>query len=96
MSDDTDVNPTSPLETMHEAVFQAQAVYLRDLTNRIRACCETLELCVDELQDSRVHSSCAFKAWRAADKHLSQLIAELETQYADLRGSQYADLRGPG
>ena len=52
---------------------------LARLEKRIKACGETLELCVDELEESRIGlSSDVFKTWRAVDKHLSQLIADLE------------------
>jgi hypothetical protein len=85
VTEKSDVSPASPLETMHEAVCRAQATFLRDLTERIKACFETLELCTDELAESRLNlSSDIFKTWRAVDKHLSQLITELETECADL------------
>jgi hypothetical protein len=75
----SDASPASPLEAMHDAVHRAQAVFLRDLTVRIKACGETLELCVDELKESGIGlSSDVFKTWRAAEKHLYQLIADLE------------------
>jgi hypothetical protein len=81
----SDVTPASPLETMHEAVHRAQAIFLRDLTERIKTCFATLELCTDELAESRLSlSSDIFKTWRAVDKHLSQLITELEAECADL------------
>ena len=81
----SDVTPASPLETMQEAVHRAQGIFLRDLMDRIQACGEALELCVDELKESGISlSSDAFKTWRLADKYLSQLLAELETECADL------------
>jgi hypothetical protein len=85
VTEQSDVSPASPLETMYEAVCRAQATFLGDLTERIKVCFETLELCTDELADSRLNlSSDVFKTWRAVDKHLSQLIAELEAECADL------------
>jgi len=84
MSNDI-VSPASPLETMHEAMHQAQANFLRDLTKRIRACFETFELCTDELQESRLDlSPDVSKNCLAADKHLLRLIEALETECADL------------
>jgi hypothetical protein len=81
----SDISPASPLETMHEAVHRAQAIFLRDLTARMKACGEALEQCVDELEESRLSLSAdVFKTWRAADKHFSQLIGELEAECADL------------
>jgi hypothetical protein len=85
VTEQSDVSSASPLETMHEAVHRAQAIFLRNLTERIKACGEALELCIDELEESRLNLSAdVFKTWRAADKHLSQLIAELEAECADL------------
>ena len=83
VTEKSNASPASPLEAMHDAVHRAQAVFLRDLTKRIKACGETLELCVDELEESRIGlSSDVFKTWRAVDKHLSQLIADLEAAEA--------------
>lgn len=85
VTEQSDVSPVSPLETMHEAVRRAQATFLCDLTERIKACGETLEACADEIEEARLHlPSDVFKTWRAVDKHLSQLITALEAECADL------------
>jgi hypothetical protein len=81
----TENTSASPLETMHEAVRRAQATFLRDLTKRIKACRETLGVCVEDLEEARLNlSSDVLKIYRAADKHLSLLIDELEAECPDL------------
>jgi hypothetical protein len=83
----SDISPASPLETMHEAVCRAQGIFLRDLTERIKARFETLELCIDELKESKLNLSAdVFKTWRTVDQYLSELIAELEIECRDLTG----------
>jgi hypothetical protein len=85
VTEQSDVSLASPLETMHEAVCRAQATFLRDLTERIKACFETLEQRIDELEESKLNlSSDVLKTWRKADEYLSELIAELEMECADL------------
>jgi hypothetical protein len=81
MTTKSDPIPTSPLEAMHDAMHRAETAFLRDVTGRIKASGEALELCVDELNQSGLSfSSNVFKAWRAAEKHLYQLIADLEAE----------------
>jgi hypothetical protein len=81
----SDLSPTSSLEAMHEAVHRAQVIFLRHLMDRVEACGNALELCADELKESGISlSSDVFKTWRAVDKYLSQLLAELETECDDV------------
>jgi hypothetical protein len=85
VTEKSDASPASSLEAMHDAMHRAQAVFLRDMTERIKACGETLELCVDELNQTGLGlSSNVFKTWRAAEKYLYQLIADLEAECAEL------------
>jgi hypothetical protein len=85
VTEQSEDRPASALEMMQEAVHEAQAIFLYDLIKRIKACGETLELCTDELAESRLKlSSDVFKTWRAVDKHLLQLIDDLETDWARL------------
>jgi hypothetical protein len=84
----SDASPASPLEAMQDAMHRARAVFLRDLTERIKACVETLELCVDELNQSGIDlPSGVFKAWRGTEKHLCRLMADLESECAELTES---------
>jgi hypothetical protein len=85
VTEQSEDRPASALEMMQEAVHEAQATFLYDLIKRIKACGETLELCTDELAESGLKlSSDVFKTWRAVDKHLLQLIDDLETDWARL------------
>ena len=89
VTEKSDASPASPLEAMHDAMHRAQAVFLRDVTERIKAGAETLELCVDELNQSELDfSSDVFKNWRAVEKHLYRLIAGLEAECAELKRIQ--------
>ena len=68
----------TPLERMYDELHRA-GEFLHDMVERVKACAETLEECVDELYESRVYlSSDVPKAWQRAEKQLSQFIAELE------------------
>ena len=88
VTEKSNVSPASPLEAMQDAMHRAQAAFLRDLTERIKACLETLDLCVDELNQSGIDlSPDVFKAWRGTGKHLCQLITDLEAECAELTES---------
>ena len=71
VTEKSDASPASSLDAMHDAMHRAQAVFLRDLTERMKVCFDTLEQCVDELNQSGLGvSSDVFKPWRATAKNL--------------------------